>query len=874
MKKPIPFGKYYLLERINVGGMAEVFKAKSYGIEGFEKIVAVKRILPNIAEDEEFVQMFLDEAKIAVQLTHANIAQVYDLGRVGDSYYIAMEYINGKDLRAIFDRAKKLGEKIPIPMACYIIMKVCEGLDYAHNKKDATGKDLNLVHRDVSPQNILISYEGEVKIIDFGIAKVANKLSKTQAGILKGKFGYMSPEQVRGLPLDRRSDIFSVGIVLYELVSGERLFYGENEISILEKVKNVEIIPPTTYNPEIPEELENIILKALAKDLEERYQTAMELHDDLQSFLYTTGSFFGRKDLAAYMKKLFPEEAKLALSEEPKEDAKVASDSKVDLQESKERLFRAPRRPTAPPPPPKPKVTPPSLPPKPPSRPTPPPLKLEAKRTMLGMPQVAPGAESIPSDLLEGKVVEPQKPTTEPSTSIEWDDEELETQVYDKPSDILDMGVEVKESLQPTTNEPIIESGKEFPPPSIAGPPKQQSVPIIEETKEEIEMTKREVIIAPEAVSPPKTTAQKGLNPLLVGGISALVVLVLVGIFYLMGTMKKTGKVLFTVVPPDAKALLKINGKDVPLENGIYKGELMPGEYRFVVEAEGFRREEGKLKIIPGEAIAHIVKLQKLETGISKPTIGEVKTGISIKVEPEGSSIRIDGKLLEEKTPLQFYQLNAGEHEVEIFKEGYVTYKEKVNIKEGETFLLEQRLEPSEIKVMVKLTPEDARCVVVQGKKEFVVTAGEAKILPAIPAKLQCTRRGYKGIEKELPLSEITGNILNVEVELEKEERVATLPTPRPKPPTTPPPPQQIPTPPQPPTQEGTGYLSINTTPWTTVYVDGQRIKDTPIINLPLPSGVHRIRCVNPGFNIDREFTVQIQPGQNTKIIKNLITGQ
>ncbi|MEQ9078974.1 MAG: serine/threonine-protein kinase, partial [Sandaracinaceae bacterium] len=308
MKKPIPFGKYVLLERVNVGGMAEVFKAKAFGVEGFERLVAVKRILPSIAEDQEFITMFIDEAKIAVQLTHANIAQIFDLGKVGDSYFIAMEYVHGKDLRAIFDRARKRGETVPVPMACYDVMKVCEGLDYAHNKKDAAGRELNLVHRDVSPQNILISYDGETKIIDFGIAKAAGKAGKTQAGILKGKFGYMSPEQVRGLPLDRRSDIFAVGIVLYELLTGERLFVGESDFSTLEKVRNVEIMPPSTYNRRIPEELEQIVLKALAKDVDDRYQTAMDLHDDLQSFMYTSGNFFSRKDLSAYMRKAFAEE--------------------------------------------------------------------------------------------------------------------------------------------------------------------------------------------------------------------------------------------------------------------------------------------------------------------------------------------------------------------------------------------------------------------------------------------------------------------------------------------------------------------------------------------------------------------------------------
>jgi serine/threonine protein kinase len=315
VNKPIPFGKYYLLERINVGGMAEVFKAKTVGVEGFERLVALKRILPSIAEDEEFITMFIDEAKIAVQLQHANIAQIFDLGKVEDSYFIALEYVNGRDLRGIFDDLRKQGEIMPMPQVCYLIMQLCEGLDYAHNKRDVQGRDLNLVHRDVSPQNVLVGYEGEVKLIDFGIAKAAGKASKTQAGILKGKFGYMSPEQVRGLPIDRRSDIFALGIVLYEMLTGERLFIGESDFSTLEKVRNVEIIPPSSFNSDIPDKLERIVLKALEKNVEDRYQNAIDLHDDLQLFLHSVGQFSSRKDLSAWMKRTFAGETPQGLGD-------------------------------------------------------------------------------------------------------------------------------------------------------------------------------------------------------------------------------------------------------------------------------------------------------------------------------------------------------------------------------------------------------------------------------------------------------------------------------------------------------------------------------------------------------------------------------
>ncbi|MCC6334462.1 MAG: serine/threonine protein kinase [Myxococcales bacterium] len=288
--------------------MAEVWRAKTFGAGGFERLVAIKRILPNIAEDEEFISMFIDEAKITVQLSHANIAQIHELSHLSNSYFIAMEYVSGKDMRAVFDRCRKKGEPSPIPLTCYLIAKCCEGLDYAHRARDRQGRDMNIVHRDVSPQNALISYDGEVKVIDFGIAKAAGKATKTQAGILKGKFGYMSPEQIRGLPLDRRSDVFAIGVCLYEMLTGERLFVGDSDFSVLEKVRKVEVLPPSHFNRKIPEALERIVMKALAKDVDDRYQYASDLAMDLQGFMYSTGARFGERDLSQFMKSTFAED--------------------------------------------------------------------------------------------------------------------------------------------------------------------------------------------------------------------------------------------------------------------------------------------------------------------------------------------------------------------------------------------------------------------------------------------------------------------------------------------------------------------------------------------------------------------------------------
>ncbi|NNB88981.1 protein kinase [Corallococcus exiguus] len=308
MKKPTFFGKYLLLERVNVGGMAEVFIAKAFGVEGFERILAIKKILPTMAEDDEFITMFIDEARISVQLNHANIVHIHELGKHEDTYFIAMEYVAGRDVRTLLERYRRRKEIMPTAQAVFIVSKMCEGLDYAHRKKDARGQDLHIIHRDVSPQNILVSYEGEVKIIDFGIAKAANRSQKTQAGILKGKFGYMSPEQVRGMPIDRRSDVFAVGVLLYEMLTGEKLFVGESDFSTLEKVRNADIPLPREFNPNISAGLEKVVLKALAREPEDRYQWASDLQEDLMRFLLAGDAIYSSKHLSGFMKEAFAED--------------------------------------------------------------------------------------------------------------------------------------------------------------------------------------------------------------------------------------------------------------------------------------------------------------------------------------------------------------------------------------------------------------------------------------------------------------------------------------------------------------------------------------------------------------------------------------
>jgi serine/threonine protein kinase len=279
------YGPYQLIDRIAVGGMAEVFKAKRAGVAGFEKTLAVKRILPHLSDNEEFVNMFVDEAKMVSGLTHPNIVQIFDLGKIEKSYFIAMEYIHGRDLRTILKRTKEKELRLPLDLALRIASALCAALEFAHRKKDERGRAMEIVHRDVSPQNILISFEGDVKLTDFGIAKAATKASSTDRGALRGKLLYMSPEQAWAKPLDRRSDLFSLGLVLYEMITDEKPFlagHDGSEMTILEKVRRCEIAPPRSRNPKIPESLDRLVMKALARDPDERFQDAAEMNRALE----------------------------------------------------------------------------------------------------------------------------------------------------------------------------------------------------------------------------------------------------------------------------------------------------------------------------------------------------------------------------------------------------------------------------------------------------------------------------------------------------------------------------------------------------------------------------------------------------------------
>jgi serine/threonine protein kinase len=308
LPQPIQFGKYTLFERIGRGGMADVFKARVQGPAGFERVFVVKRILPHLSEEPQFTRMFIEEAKLSARLNHPNIVQVFELGAVDKEYFIAMEYVRGRDLAETMRTFwARVGPPRP-ELVAYIGREMCRALAYAHDLTGDDGDLIGMIHRDVSPSNVMLSYEGAVKILDFGIAKALGGESKeesgTQRGTLKGKFAYMAPEQTQGSDVDRRIDIFAAGIVLHEILTGRRLFKGENDMQTVERVRQCEVSPPSMQNPLCPPEMDAIILRALARDRDERFQSSAEMADALDDVVHAAR--FQPTHLAALMRELFP----------------------------------------------------------------------------------------------------------------------------------------------------------------------------------------------------------------------------------------------------------------------------------------------------------------------------------------------------------------------------------------------------------------------------------------------------------------------------------------------------------------------------------------------------------------------------------------
>lgn len=337
---PQIFGKYTLLSHLATGGMAQVYLAKQRGPSGFEKELVIKRILPHLAADPSFVQMFLAEATLAARVNHPNIAHIYELGDHEGDYYIAMEYVAGITLEKILDLARERGQTgLPWPIAVRIIASAAEGLDHAHKARDGEGRLLQLVHRDVSPSNIMVNWEGVAKILDFGIAKSqvvdddtgSGVKVRTGVGVLKGKLPYMSPEQLQGLELDARSDIFSLGSVLYEMICGQRPFPGDSMAQLTVQILSREPTSPELLAPSFPDDLKPILWKTLSKSVAERYQSARDLRQDLEQFLADQHVSCSNYDIEAYLREIVPRSHPVyARAAAPPDPGRLAAQLPVD----------------------------------------------------------------------------------------------------------------------------------------------------------------------------------------------------------------------------------------------------------------------------------------------------------------------------------------------------------------------------------------------------------------------------------------------------------------------------------------------------------------------------------------------------------------
>ena len=316
--------RYRPLYKLDAGGMAEVYVAEAESMAGFKKKVAIKRILPGLIKDQRFVRMFLDEARLSLRLNHANIVSVFDIGESESTYFIVMDFVHGSNLKTLLEYQAKKGGSMPVPLTVWILIEILKGLAYAHVLPDSeTGRTLGIVHRDISPPNILISWHGEVKLTDFGLAKATTQLEPTDPGVVKGKYSYLSPEAARGEEIDFRADVFSTAILAFEMLTGRRLFRGKNDYQTIALVRACDVPSLRSYNPAIPVDLEHILLKALSKDIKDRYQSAESFADALLDFLFSNRLKVGSRDVIDYVRPIREE-----LEAEKKAQEKKAQEEK------------------------------------------------------------------------------------------------------------------------------------------------------------------------------------------------------------------------------------------------------------------------------------------------------------------------------------------------------------------------------------------------------------------------------------------------------------------------------------------------------------------------------------------------------------------
>ncbi len=722
--KAIPFGNYYLLERLAVGGMAEVYLAKGVGLAGGDRVVALKRILPSIAEDDEFIAMFIDEAKIAGQLNHPNIAQIFDLGKIRSSYFIAMEYISGHDLRALWERLRERDGGMDLALAGFVTRRICEGLDYAHRRRDNRGRPLGIIHRDVSPQNILLGYDGAVSIIDFGIAKAANRMVRTQTGILKGKFAYMAPEQARGELIDHRSDIFAIGVIFYELLTGERAFKAETDFGLLEKVRKVDIVMPRKIDNKIPKDLERIVVKAMSQTPQERYVHASDMAADIERAMQAHNLVFNKNELGAC----------------------VRTEFKEDYEEEQRRLrvYEA-YEPTG-----KKRVR--KKPPLPPGAGGPDPGIFEAGTLVAPVEGIsalrsdASGFENVATQLADDPERTHVSAEEPPFAASDFGDDTFSTNKRPPPS-TAQVSSSVIEAVRPAStsddrsysdersisDETVVDS------PVISG---QGAVRSVRDTLGAAAQGPMPVPGPPPAhargpgsAKEERYTTKTRAAPARAGWVAAVasvmfVIGAVLGLVVGGMVLSSTPDVVVVVDPAETQVL---EGQQLLCKKTPCALALGEGRHELVFMSEGH------------EALSKSVEVKPDEVARVQVDLPREKTGVKVDTVPPGAKVELNGKKLSGDTPLTVPRVVVGDPvRLTIRKDGYITIDEKLpvpELKKGDAWTFELQAAATVYDLAVE--PKDA---VVEARNnrttgESTVTVKHGERLPVLIERPGCTRQ-------------------------------------------------------------------------------------------------------------------------------------
>ncbi|MFI5306275.1 MAG: protein kinase [Polyangiales bacterium] len=859
-KNPVLFGKYELLSRLRVGGMAELFRARELARP--DRIVAVKRILPSFTDEADYVAMFIDEARLGMRLKHPGIVEALELGQVDDELYIALELVQGQDLGALLKVARERKEPVPASIVCRIALDVCAALQYAHELCDEQGSWLRVVHRDVSPQNVLVSYDGAVKLIDFGIAKSAEQVMRTQAGLLKGKHGYLSPEQARGESVDRRSDLFSLGICLYEMLSADRLFLGKSDFSTIVKVRNAEVPDLRLRNPDVPEGLAAIVARSLARRPADRFATAEEMGEEIQAFVQSAGLRCDRAELASYLQERF---AKTVSGEA--EDADAPREAGTGLLDAFDDVQ--------------------------------PPSAVSALAELEEQPALDQAAETRvaepPEELLEE--VEPEEEhedyeevadvastdddaepiTASPPASDALDSrstidldspsldshstQDLTDEIPDEPTrlvayqsttsgELAQRGADLTTRMAPATEAesaplPRVGTGPHQPiaPEPSPAPPQSPAPAAYGSTLPGLGMDWDDEELSTHVYDSPEAAAQlRGLPP--IGGL-ALPGTPLSAPSFVPGTQQP-----FASVPPPAPSLRPIAGPSLPPAGAPSPfGQAQPAAAApapapapaavrsIATVAPG--RVSVPIPVLAG-ALSALVALAGLAALWMTRT--PARASLHLTAEPADAVLLVDGVIAGGSgSPYVVSDVKPDvPHELEVQKPGYKSWRNSVTLQPGEVMELPH----------VQLMQEPAFAVV---KQPVQVIAPKVAAPPdTVEAPTQVTPPPRFKTVSAIPTVHMGGSSSarsggSSGASRGSSSRGSSAAS----------------------GGGGTGTLRINSRPWSRVLVDGRMIGNTPLMDVMLSSGRHTVTLMNPDFGMKKTITVQIKTGERvTQIVE------